>query len=266
MPNIDIRYVNTSGTHKSLFDKNIVCNWACLRESLQKIANKRLYFEPKDFSILVVCTSFAEADSLIDVLERDSSKNEYGRFYIGEWYIPLLYLGIYKVISDSHSLVKMTLNFHADAPIFTKETSAEIRDLPQSVNYGERNYPYNYPYNYARTPVTASAVTNREALPADFIIYISPTENVSDISFSIGSHTYAVGTPVSTGETLTVDTVSKQVYKSSGDATINVFANASEESYIFEKIGTGSFFVTYSGPYDVQLRLFEHRRVPPWTI
>lgn len=255
-----IKYVNHLGETLDLRSGNIMSSYFALKNFVQSMTNNRLTSEGKSTPLLMVCLTKADANKLIDVLEKDSITNEYGKFYINDWYIEVIYQGV-TIIGEYGEKVKLEVSFYAEDTIFTKETHL-VMTAAATQSSEWLNFPFTYPFTFGSDVLSHSNIQNTEFLGADFIMKIShPTPNVS---VTIGKHQYFVDSAINENETFVLNTFDKKVYKQSKDGIASLFGASSDDSYIFESIPNGTHKVVWDGDFPLNITLLEHRRTPKW--
>lgn len=256
-----IKYVNHLGETLDLRSGNIISSYFALKNFVQSMTNNRLTSEGKSTPLPMVCLTKADANKLIDTLEKDSIANEYGKFYINDWYIEVIYQGV-TIIGEYGDKVKLEVSFYAEDTIFTKETHFVLSSTAAQ-NLTWLNFPFGYPFNFGADKVSSSSLSNKELMDADFILKINA--NVQSINITIGSNVYNIDAPISTGETVVLNTAKKEVYKESSDGKTSLFGATDDTSYIFTPISRGTHKVMWDGNYPIYATVLEHRRTPIWT-
>jgi phage-related protein len=255
-----VKYVNHLGETLDLRSTGIMSSYLALKNFVQSMTNNRLTSEGKSVALPVVCLTKKDANRLIDTLEKDSTQNIYGKFYVNDWYIRVIYQGM-TIIGEYGDKVKMEISFYAEETIFTKETSYQLL-ATSTISGNGLNFPFNFPFNFGADPIASASVTNNELLDADFVLKLDkPT---SDISISIDANSYIVNGTINEGETFVLDTAEKEVYKLTSYGKVSLLGAADDASYIFNPISNGQHKVTWNGDFSLFLTLLERRRTPIW--
>ena len=255
-----VKYVNHFGETLDLRGTEIYSSYEALKSFVMSMSNNRLKSEGKTTALPVVCLSIDAANKLINTLEKDSINNIYGKLYINDWYIKVIYQGMTPILRTSNK-VKLELSFYSEDTIFTKETSYQLTATNQ-MNGNGLNFPFNFPFNFGADPIAASSIMNNELLDADFVLKIdNPT---SDISIFIDENSYIVDAAINKGETFVLDTAEKEVYKLTSLGKTSLLGAADDTSFIFNPISQGQHKVAWSGNFSLFLTLLEHRRTPIW--
>jgi hypothetical protein len=255
-----VKYVNHLGETLDLRSAKIMSSYEALKAFVMSMSNNRLTSEGKTTPLPVVCLSIDAANKLINTLEKDSIKNKYGKLYINDWYIKVIYQGLSPIMRTSDK-VKFEIRFYAEDTIFTKETSYQL-SATSTISGNGLNFPFNFPFNFGADPIASASVTNNELLDADFVLkFDKPT---SDISISIDANSYIIDAAINEGETFVLDTAEKEVYKLTQYGKTSLLGAADDASYIFNPISNGQHKVTWNGDFSLFLTLLEHRRTPIW--
>lgn len=253
-------YKNHIGDTLNLRGDGVFANYKALKDFALEVTNNALTSQSKSTSLTVVCLSRESANRLVNTLEKDSTKSIYGKFYINDWYIKVLYQGL-TVVEEYADKIKLELSFHAADTLFTNETEYQLT-AKQNSSSETINFPLNFPFNFGADALSASSVVNDELLPADFVLRFNAP--VSSVDITIGGNSYIVNSAINSGETFVLDTAEKEVYKDTALGKSSLLGAASDDSYIFETISSGINSVVWSGDFNISLLLLSHRRTPPW--
>lgn len=121
----------------------------------------------------------------------------------------------------------------------------------------------DFAYNYA-SELHGNTLNNAGFIGTNFrlIIYGACTTPTIYIS----GHRYQVNRIVEANEYLTIDSVEKTITltKRNGEI-VNCFNFRDRDSYIFEKIPSGSNVVSWNGDFGFDIVLIEERSEPKWT-
>lgn len=255
-----VKYINHLGETLDLRSTAIMSNYLALKNFIQSMLNDKLISEGKSIPLLMVCSTRADANRLIDTLEKDSINNVYGKLYINDWYIRAIYQG-FNVIGEYGNKIKLEVNFYVEETLFTKETEFKLSSTSQVVNRG-LNFPFNFSFNFGADVVSASSVSNNELLNADFIIKIDKPS--ATINISIDANSYIVDSVIEEGEVFVLNTADKEVYKETALGKTSLLGAADDNSYIFNSISSGVHRVAWTGDFSLYFTLLEHRRTPTW--
>ena len=165
------------------------------------------------------------------------------------------------------ALTPITLTIVTDYPQWIKESTVTFRNDEDSVAQegAKRNLDFNvdFAYNYA-SELHGNTLNNAGFVGTNFrlIIYGACTTPTIYIS----GHRYQVNRIVEANEYLTIDSVEKTITltKRNGEI-VNCFNFRDRDSYIFEKIPSGSNVVSWNGDFGFDIVLIEERSEPKWT-
>ena len=261
-----IKYVNRLNQSIDLWgaDENkslIVGSYKGARSYMYSHENGDLYVEPKTWNALIVCSPREKANELIELLETDSAKNEFGKFYFNDWYITSKYLGVSEIVFENEKFIKLSLQFISPKNEWTKEKSVKL--LPKSEQVAEGlDYPFDYPFDYAGVSASLQQITNDSYLEADFRLKFDGTGAAQSIK--IGGHDYSVNNVINKGEAFFLDTEKEYFRKSTPNGIVDLFSVSSDTNYIFKKLPNGTSDVTWNTKNILYFTILEHRRIPPW--
>lgn len=255
-----VKYINHLGEEIDLRSGNIMSSYIALKNFVQSMSNNKLMSEGKSTPLSLVCLTKTDANRLIDVLEKDSINNVYGKFYINDWYIKVIYQGI-NIIGEYGNKIKLEVSLFAEDTLFTKETEYTLVPAQTTAKKGF-NFPFNFPFNFSADALSSASVRNKELLNADFILKID--KPVSEVSVIIGDNSYIVDTSINDGDVFVLNTEEKKVYKNTSQGTVSVLGVADDTSYIFNTIPNGEYKVSWFGDFPLYITLLEHRRTPTW--
>lgn len=128
----------------------------------------------------------------------------------------------------------------------------------------DRDYPKDYMMDYVPSGGIKRLISD-SFVPFDFeIVFQGP---VTDPVVVCGGNVYRVYTTLEEGETLTINSVTKKVYKTKiNGEVVNEFSKRDRENYIFEKIPatSGSTYIDHTAGTIVSVRAFTERSEPKW--
>lgn len=256
-----VKYVNHLGESLDLRSNEIMSSYVALKEFTLNMSNGILIGKSKKTPLMIVCLNRNAANKLIDFLETDSINNQYGKIFINDWYIEVMYQGLQSIKKEYGEKILLKISFYVKQTMFTRQKDYVLSPKISAIS-GGLDYNRGYPYDFGGDPLSMSSIENTEKLDADFILkFTAPTKNVS---ITIGDNVYAVDFQISEGETFVLDTETKRVYKTSVIGETNLFPATSDQDYIFKKIKSGIQRITWDGSYPITLKLLEHRRTPLW--
>lgn len=254
-------YVNASDLHDY--------EWAATTKGdrisalTRKVSTRRL-------PVVIICDTAAKGTAarnrLLEVMEKDVLAMEPGKILIGGYYFKCF---VTKSSKGSYLIHKrymaLTLTLASDHPYWVKESTYSFRigGNASSEAGAYLDFSYDYPFDYASS-VVADKVNNGGFVGSNFRLTIyGPCTNPA---VYINSHKYQVNCDVGENEYLTIDSVTKKIYLTKNDGTIeNKFGVRNKESYVFEKISAGSNAVTWEGDFGFDVTIIEERSEPKWT-
>lgn len=200
----------------------------------------------KTLPIVIVCDTEGEGidkrNKLFETFEKDVLAVQHGKIIIGDYYFKCYVTKSTKSdYQKSERYMSLKLTLLTDFPYWVKEKR----------------------FHYAKTTASAT-LTNSSLAASNFRLFINGA--CTNPSISIAGHTYRVRCSVGDGETLTIDSTTKQIYTKQSDGTIiNNFNDRDKSSYIFEKIPTGNIAITKPNNFTLGIVLLDERSEPTWT-
>ena len=257
------------GTHPLFVNENDLRNfeWSVSNKN-DKISGFKKGVVAKTIPIIIKCENDSEGyevrNRIFEVFEKDVIAQKYGRINIGDYYLKCYATGSSKSsYLISKGLMMLKLKIQTDAPEWVKETTLNFRQ--DSGGDSEfLDFAVGFPFDF-KNSLALKEVNNQNFVPSNFRMTIYG--RTANPSIYIGGHEYAVNVDVEAGEYLTIDSVEKTVVltKYNGQK-INCFNNRNKDSYIFEKIPSGSSIVTFGQSTQAfDLTLLEERSEPKWT-
>ena len=226
----------------------------------------------KSVPIVIACQSEDEGvaikNKLFEICEKDVLATQHGRLIVGDYYLKCFISGSSKSEYLYHKgYLKVTLTIVTDYPQWIKESTVTFRTAEDSVAQegAKRNLDFNvdFAYNYA-SELYGNTLNNAGFVGTNFrlIIYGACTNP----TIYIAGHRYQVNRIVEANEYLTIDSVEKTITltKRNGEI-VNCFNFRDRDSYIFEKIPSGSNVVSWNGYFGFDIVLIEERSEPKWT-
>lgn len=199
---------------------------------------------------------------LFEVCEKDVIALKHGRLVIGDYYLKCYITGNKPSdYSTTKEYMKDSLTVQTDFPQWVKETTTSFNGSETTVG---KNLDYNndFAYDYASNMLNKK-LNNGDFVPSNFRIRVFGVANSPEIN--IGGHSYSVNVDIAKNEYLTIDSVDKTIILTKMDGrTVNCFNLRDKESYIFEKIPSGTSEVSTSGSFVFDITLLEERGIPKW--
>lgn len=183
-----------------------------------------------------------------------------GRLYIGDYYIcgffisntnsPYLHQSIY---------LKRDMTFVATSKWIKEQRFTFIAKKEQTEIPGH-DYPFDFPIDFGSSYITPK-FDNDALLSSKFKLTINGP--VCSPIIYINNNPYNVDTVVEDGETLTIDSMNKEVYITRQNGKIqNCFSLRS--TGIFEPIAAGRGQIIYSENVNIELIIYDERSEPKW--
>ena len=218
--------------------------------------------------IVIICDSeekgIAARNKLHEVTEKDVLAMQHGRIMIGDYYFRCFVTKSQKsnyLTTKRH--MKLTLTLTSDFPFWVKETTFVFRKLGEQKGGANLDFPHDFSFDYF-PGMGNKKLNNTGFVGANFrMIVYGGCENPT---VYVAGHKYQVNCTLDTNEYLTIDSVTKKIFKTANDGTVtNMFSKRDRKSYIFEKIPSGNNVVMWEGGFGVDITLLEERSEPKWT-
>ena len=218
--------------------------------------------------IVIICDSeekgIAARNKLHEVTEKDVLAMQHGRIMIGDYYFRCFVTKSQKsnyLTSKRH--MKLTLTLTSDFPFWVKESTFVFRKLGEQKGGANLDFPHDFSFDYF-PGMGNKKVNNTGFVGTNFRMTIyGGCENPT---VYVAGHKYQVNCTLDTNDYLTIDSVTKKIYKTANDGTVtNMFSKRDRKNYIFEKIPPGNNTVIWEGGFGVDITLLEERSEPKWT-
>ncbi|MGM9683336.1 MAG: hypothetical protein ACI3XQ_07035 [Eubacteriales bacterium] len=219
--------------------------------------------------ITIICDTaergIAAKNRIFEVIEKDVIANRHGRLIVGDYYYRCFATKSQKkeyLTSDRY--IKLSIVFSSDFPFWVRERTIHFFSTRSKRNpYNcTSDYPFDYSFDFD-SGLTKTELYNDDFTSSNFrIVIYGETTNPS---ITIGGHVYNVNCAIGDGEYLTIDSVSKKIYLTGIDGSQeNKFSSRNRNSYIFEKIPSGSNSISWNGEFGFDVVLLEERSEPKW--
>lgn len=233
-------------------------------------SNRILSFNKKikqyKLPVVIMCSNEEEAfqrrNALFEITEKDVLAKQQGTLQIGDYTLQCYVQASKKTkFLESKKYMEVQLTILTDKPYWIKENTFMFRKSTNDNEY--LDFPFDYPYDYKNSLALMKFInTNFTASNFKIIIYGA----VENPKLLINSHTYEVTTQLVANETLTIDSINKTIEQVSVAGTkYNKFNDRNKDSYIFEKIASGSCAVLPNEKFDFDIIIYEERGEPKWT-
>lgn len=234
-----------------------------------RIASLGYTVSTRSLPIIILCETEEEGikkrNKILEVVEKDVLSMQHGRIIVGDYYFRCYITKSQKAnYLTSKRWLEVTLTLTSDFPFWVKETEFSFEDNGLEDRTGKNlDYDHDLPYDF-HNELAGNWIVNTGFIDTNFRMIIHGV--CSNPSVFVNGHEYRVNCNVGIRETLTIDSVSKKVYKTSKTGIVtNVFNLRNKTSYIFQKIPHGNNRVSWEGNFGVDIVLLEERSEPKWT-
>ena len=203
-------------------------------------------------------------NSILEITDVDITSESPGKLYYNDYYIDCYIIaGSYEEWEPDFEATDKKVKIATQNGMWIKETTFPFRWEEQEIDESGKAYPYNYPYNYGMSTGFSSSIEVESISDMDFILTIYGYAHNPEIS--IGANTYKINHEVAPGEILRINSKEQTAYliKQNG-LTLSMFRYRNKNSWIYEKIPSGTIPVYWSGAFDFNLLLMEERSEPKW--
>lgn len=202
----------------------------------------------------------------LEVTEKDIYSSAPGKIVIGQFYLPCYITAkkldawhpganrirnTYTILSERGRWMKDVYKVFGAASVYEPEST-------------DRDYPKDYRMDYVPSGGINRLISD-SFVPFDFeIVFQGP---VTDPQVICGGTVYRVFTTLEEGETLTVNSLSKKIYKTKVNGeVINEFSKRDRDNYIFNKMPatSGSTYIEHTEGTIVSIRAYTERSEPKW--
>ena len=234
-----------------------------------RVASLDYAISTRKLPVVVVCSTEAERNAavnkLFEAVEKDVLALKHGRLIVGEYYFRCYVTkSAKKTYLNANGHMVITLTLTSDYPYWIRETSHYfLATVSTFAVNNDLDYSHDYPHDYLNN-VIATDLHNPDFVKSNFRMHINGP--CSNPAVYIADHLYQVNCEVNEGEYLTIDSSAKTITITANDGTtFNVFNRRNKDSYIFEKIPTGSCAVSRTEAFNLEIVLLEERSEPKWT-
>lgn len=221
----------------------------------------------KTIPVVLQCTSPEEGlelrNKLFEVFEKDVLTLKHGRLIIGDYYLKCYITESKKSDYMYHKgLVRLTLKLTTDFPYWIKETTSTF-GYAEIIEGKNLDFNNDFPYDY-RSNLIDKRLNNTGFIESNFRIVVYGA--CKNPCITIAGHNYEVNVSIETNEYLCIDSVGKTIMLTHTDGTIeNCFSKRNRDSYIFQKIPSGTSNVSTNADFKFDVVLLEERSEPKWT-
>lgn len=265
-----VKYINSQGTEIMLSEAPYYLTTETdITDYEYKFENDKynmssLYKEISERGLPIAIKGGRDEDKnrLHEVFDIDCITNKTGRLYIGDYFIevyvnksekPALYVKENTTVNNFTCLVVSKNWIRENTTLFIK----------QETQQEGLNFPFNFPFDFSHSTVQNETLYNDHFVSSHFKIIINGYVDSPEII--IGDNIYRVNVVVEDGEYLTIDSMTRQIFKNKIDGSIeNCFKYRNTRNYIFEKVKAGNQHVIW-GDFDFEITLYNERSEPIWT-
>lgn len=279
-----LRYINHLGESLTAgMDNRLYVNENDLRDYSwdndtkgDKISGFKKSITTKNVPLRVIGSTWDDKNtvlnSLFQVVEKDVLAKEYGKIYIGEYYLKCFVTGSKKsnYLKKALRYAEDEITITTDYPWWVKEIQYSYivedgnSDKPYPIVTTKRNLDYNFDYNLDYSSSDgAKTVYNTSIVPANFKLVIYG--GARDPYVKINQHTYQVFDTLYDNERIEIDSATKKIRKLKFDGTWeSAYSKRNKESYIFQKLEAGPNQLIWDGTFAFDLIIYDERSEPLW--
>lgn len=207
-------------------------------------------------------------NKLNEVFEKDIYNNVAGKIYINDYYMRCFIKSCKKSKRGNGVIRSYEYTLITDYPFWVKETTYQyLAEPPEAVKYTDLEagimFP-EFPFDFA--PVRGEKILeNPSFTDSNFIMTIYGfAENPQ---LNIAGHPYKVEATINEGEQLVINSLTHTVQKIGrlGENT-NLYNARGKEYSVFRKIPPGTNTLQWSGGFGMDIKLFDERSEPKWSL
>lgn len=238
----------------------------------------------REVSVSILCTSAEEMDKIIHAFDIDVHDGKPGKLHVavygesdapqelyGDWYTRC-YVTSIEVDVLTNLMITATCKFVlVDGGVWYHDVTNVLVKGSISQSYEFLDYPHGYPYDYSIT-LTGATITVPHGYAADVDAEITIVGPAIDPYVIIAGNRYQVNDSISDGWQIVINTRDKTVQKISNTGIVsNIFDlgvrgdGEGSGEYIFERIPSGDWAVSWSSSQNLQIVVYEERVMPPWA-
>lgn len=204
---------------------------------------------------------------LFEAFERDINTKRPGKLLYDDYYIEC-YITASETSPDEYFGLKKTITAYCPYPFWVKETTYQyLPEPPEAVKYTELEegimFP-EFPFDFY-TETGEEVLINPSFNDSNFIMTIYGFAENPQVS--IAEHPYKVEATINEGEQLVINSLTHTVQKIGRLGEITNLYNARGKIYsVFKKIPPGTNTLQWSGGFGVDIKLFDERSEPKWSL
>lgn len=274
-----IRYVNSEGVEVILNKEpyKVLMSDLTDYDSVEvehngKIACFTKEITERDLNIDIISNSKEATQELCnklnEVFEKDIYNDVAGKIYINDYYMRCFIKSCKKSKRGNGAIRSYEYTLITDYPFWVKETTYQyFPEPPEAVKYTELEegimFP-EFPFDFC-TETGEEVLINPSFNDSNFIMTIYGfAENPQ---LNIAGHPYKVEATINEGEQLVINSLTHTVQKIGKLGEITNLYNARGKIYsVFKKIPPGTNTLQWSGGFGVNIKLFDERSEPKWSL
>lgn len=274
-----IRYVNSEGVEVILNKEpyKVLMSDLTDYDSVEvehngKIACFTKEITERDLNIDIISNSKEATQELCnklnEVFEKDIYNDVAGKIYINDYYMRCFIKSCKKSKRGNGAIRSYEYTLITDYPFWVKETTYQyFPEPPEAVKYTELEegimFP-EFPFDFC-TETGEEVLINPSFNDSNFIMTIYGfAENPQ---LNIAGHPYKVEATINEGEQLVINSLAHTVQKIGRLGEITNLYNARGKIYsVFKKIPPGTNTLQWSGGFGVDIKLFDERSEPKWSL
>lgn len=204
---------------------------------------------------------------LFEAFERDINTKRPGKLLYDDYYIEC-YITASETSPDEYFGLKKTITAYCPYPFWIKETTHQyFPEPPEAVKYTELEegimFP-EFPFDFC-TETGEEVLINPSFNDSNFIMTIYGFAENPQVN--IAGHPYKVEATINEGEQLVINSLTHTVQKIGRLGEITNLYNARGKIYsVFKKIPPGTNTLQWSGGFGVDIKLFDERSEPKWSL
>ncbi len=204
---------------------------------------------------------------LFEAFERDINTKRPGKLLYDDYYIEC-YITASETSPDEYFGLKKTITAYCPYPFWIKETTYQyFPEPPEAVKYTELEegimFP-EFPFDFC-TETGEEVLINPSFNDSNFIMTIYGFAENPQVN--IAGHPYKVEATINEGEQLVINSLTHTVQKIGRLGEITNLYNARGKIYsVFKKIPPGTNTLQWSGGFGVDIKLFDERSEPKWSL
>ena len=207
-------------------------------------------------------------NKLNEVFEKDIYNDVAGKIYINDYYMRCFIKSCKKSKRGNGVIRSYEYTLITDYPFWIKETTYQyLPEPPEAVKYTELEEGIMFPeflFDFC-TETGEEVFINPSFNDSNFIMTIYGfAENPQ---LNIAGHPYKVEATINEGEQLVINSLTHTVQKIGRLGEITNLYNARGKIYsVFKKIPPGTNTLQWSGGFGVDIKLFDERSEPKWSL